>query len=130
MAKIRAPGKFPTLLCSSWLFLQHLQMMLAELGDLRRDHRLTIRLVGVVGEVFLVIIFGHVEFVELGHFGHDGLVPDVLVVQLLDGFLGNLLLFIVVIEDRGTILRADIIALAIHRGRIVDGKEDIQNILV
>src|SRR3990170_8602417 len=56
-----------------WLFLQQLKEVLAELGHLRRDHCLTIRLVRVSREIFLVIILGHIELIEFCHFGDDGL---------------------------------------------------------
>src|SRR5262249_23377390 len=39
-------------------------------------------------------------------------------------------LFRRMIEDRGAILRADIVALAIDRGRIVQDEEDLQDLAV
>jgi len=98
---------------SSRLLLQHLQMLLAELSHLGGDHGLTIRLILIVCEVFLMIIFSHVEFIELGHFGHNGLVPKYAGCSVLDCFIGDLLLSSSWIEDGGTILRANIRALAI-----------------
>ena len=104
--------------------------MLAELGDLRRDHRHAIRLEGIVGEVFLVVILSHIELVELCHLGDDGLVPNVLLVQLLDELLCGGLLFVIVIKDGGTVLCAGIGSLAVERGGVVDPKEYVQDVLV
>ena len=63
-----------------WYFLQHLQEMLAEFSHLRRYHCLAIRLIGVMGEVFLVIVLSLINLIQFSHFRHDGPVPDVLIV--------------------------------------------------
>ena len=42
--------------------LNFLRKFLLELFYLRRYHKLAIRLVSVVGEIFLVIILGHKKF--------------------------------------------------------------------
>src|SRR5262245_50309909 len=77
-----------------------------------------------------MVIFRHVEFVQLGHFGDDGVIPNVLGVQILDQVLSDLLLLIVVIENRGAVLCAYIRALAVHRGGIMNREEDVQKVTV
>ena len=99
--------------------------MLAELRHLWRNHRLTIRLEGIAREVFLMVVLCDEEHIQFGHFGHDGTVPDLLSVQALDKFFGNLLLLIIVIKDRGTILRTRVCALTVQGGGIVDHEENI-----
>ncbi len=84
----------------------------------------------IVREIFLVIIFGQVELVERGHLGHDGVVPNACCADLLDDLLGDLLLLLIVIEDGRAVLRAHVRALAVERGRVVDGKEDRQQVVV
>ena len=115
---------------SNGLLLQHFQEMLAELGHLRCDHCHAVRLVGIVGKVFLVVFLRHVELVQLFHLSDDGMVPDLLGVQIFDELLGSLLLLIVMVEDGGAVLGAHIRALAIERGGIMNGEENVQQILV
>ena len=110
------------------LFFQQLQKVFAELGHLRRNHSLTIRLELIVREIFLVIIFGDVELVNGGYFCNDGTAPDLLGIQIADEILGNFLLLRRVIKNGRAVLRANIPALTVQRGGVMDGEEDIQNI--
>ena len=48
--------------------------------------------------------------------------------EALDGGLGDAFLRYAVIPDAGAILGADIVALAVERGRIVRGEEYVQDI--
>ena len=104
--------------------------MLAELGYLGCNHGLAIGLKGIVGEIFLVIIFSHIELVEPGHFGDDGFIPDMLVIQLFNELFYCGLLPVVVIEDRRALLRPRVGSLTVERGWVVDGKEHVQDVLV
>src|ERR671920_149324 len=51
--------------------LEPVEVLLAELGHLRRDDDLAVGLEAVVAEVVLVVILGDVELVERCHLGHD-----------------------------------------------------------
>src|SRR5260370_14578088 len=44
--------------------------------------------------------------------------------------LGDLALLLVVVEDRGTVLRPAIVSLLIHRRRIVESEEKLQDLVV
>ena len=76
-----------------------------------------------------MVILGQVEFVEGSHLRHDRTIPDVLAIQLVDDFLRDRLLLIVMIKDRRAVLRARVVTLAVERGRVVDHEEHIQDFL-
>src|SRR5205085_9970809 len=61
---------------------------------------------------------------------HDGGIIDASIVQICDHLCGNALLFWRVIEDRGAVLRADVCALPVECGRVVDGEEDFEQFFV
>src|SRR5947208_3244318 len=44
-----------------------------------------------------------------------------------DGVRGDLPLLVVDVEDRGSIARADVVALPVHRGGIVDAEEELEH---
>src|SRR6266545_836998 len=77
-----------------------------------------------------MIILSHVELIEFCHFGDNGSIPNFLSVQILDQFLGNLLLFLVMVEDGGAILCPSVRALTVQRGGVMDGEEHVQQIPV
>ena len=66
--------------------------MLAELDHLRRDHRHAVGLIGIVGEIFLVIILGDREIINSGHFCDNEAVPNMLGIQLADEVFGGFFL--------------------------------------
>ena len=72
---------------------QAIQIRLAELRDLWRDHDLTVRLVGVAGVVVLMVLLGRIERRERNDLRDDRIVPHLLARQLLDDRLGLSLLF-------------------------------------
>ena len=53
--------------------LQQFAKLLVQLVQLRWDQVLTIRLVRMIGIVFLMIVFGFVEFPQRFQCGNDGL---------------------------------------------------------
>src|ERR671938_170016 len=62
--------------CVLWCVLEQGLELLAELGHLRCDHRLAVRLARVLPEVVLVVVLGPVERLQRHHLRHDGGVPD------------------------------------------------------
>jgi len=73
-----------------------------------------------------VVVFGGVEGFEGDDFGDDGVGPQVLGFQVLDSFFGDGFLLLGVVEDGGAVLGADVVALAVEGGGVVDGEEDVQ----
>src|SRR5690606_34210852 len=70
--------------------LQLLVEGLPRLRHLRGNHRQTVRLVRVVGEILLMVVFRRIEGVNRLQFGDDGLLPTV--GSFRDLLLGNRLL--------------------------------------
>ena len=99
---------------------------LAELGDFGGDHKLAVGLVGIVFEIILMVILGAVEDIQRGDFGDDGVGPQVGGVEFGADGLRRFLLRLIVIEDGRAVLRADVVALAVGGGGVVDGEEDFQ----
>src|SRR3954466_713383 len=108
---------------SGRLLLEAVEMLLAELGHLGRDHQQAVGLEAVVPEILLVVLLGRVERLEWRHLGDDRARPDPIGVQPGDRLLGGCLLVGRVIEDSRTVLRARVRALPVQRRGIVDGEE-------
>ena len=102
--------------------------MVAELRHLWCDHHLTIGLRPVQPEILLMIVLRLVERLERHNLRYNWLLPDFGGVRFLDNFLRHRLLFGVVIEYCGSVLGSDIPPLAVKRGRIMRGEEDLQDI--
>src|SRR5690606_24820226 len=88
--------------------------------------------VRVLGKVLLVVVLGEVEVGGLGYFGGDGAVAgfgEDLLVGVAGGF-GGLLLGVGAIEDRRTVLGADVVALAHALGGVVGLPEDAEQFFV
>src|SRR5690348_6835693 len=51
-------------------------------------------------------------------------------IQSRDLFLGLMSLFLALVEDHGTVLRSDVVALAVERRGIVDDKKYIEQIFI
>ena len=81
--------------------------MLAEFRHLGGDDHLAVALVGVGAEVALVVGFGGVEGIQGEDFGDDGVGPQALGFEVLDGLLGDGFLLLAVVEDGGAVLDAD-----------------------
>src|SRR5579883_44985 len=82
--------------------------------------------VGVALEVILVLGLRFPEGTNRRHFGHDLARPQAGGIDVGDRVLRNTLLFIVHVEDRGTIACPDVIALAVARCRIMDLEEELE----
>src|ERR671933_1717533 len=93
--------------------LEPAEVLGAKLGHFGRDHNLAIWLPLVALEVLLMVVLGTIEDVERHHFRHDGRIPKVCRVQLLDHRFGDALLFGGVVEDRRAVLRPNVRALPV-----------------
>ena len=102
--------------------------MLSEFSNLWGNYSLTIGLILIAHEVFLMIVFSDVEIFHRLYLRNNGAVPDTLGIQLADEILGNLFLLGCVIVDAGTVLRANVRALAVESGGVMNREEDIQNV--
>mmetsp|Transcript_338 Transcript_338/g.936 ORF Transcript_338/g.936 Transcript_338/m.936 type:complete len:233 (+) Transcript_338:171-869(+) len=90
----------------------------------------------VVHEVLLILVVGGVKVgvrhdgrADVGRgVGRDDLVVDRLL-QLRDAFLGDGLLLRIGDEDDGRVLRAGVVALAVHGGGVVEHEEEADELL-
>jgi hypothetical protein len=78
---------------------QAVPKLLSKLGYFGSNDGTTIRLEGIVGEVFLVVILSRIELVKGRDLGHDGVIPNMRIGNFLDYLPCNLSLLLVVIED-------------------------------
>src|SRR3989475_6769484 len=102
--------------------------LLADFYDLRADHGHAVALLRVLGEVLLMIVLGDVEGPGGDDLGDDGVIEDLVLREGSDHVLGDRLLVRRVVEDRRPVLRADVMTLAVERGRIVDREEDLKQL--
>src|SRR5690606_28224960 len=109
---------------------QPVDMLLAELGELRRDHYLAVALPGVAGVVIIVIILGGVEVRQRLDAGDELAGVDTRGAHLGRHFPCRLGLGRVVREDGGAVLRAYVVPLTVHRGGVVDGEEHVEQVAV
>ena len=101
---------------------------LLELLDLRADHERAVALVRVVEEVVLVVGLGRRVVGERHHFGDDRRAVRLARLDLADHVLGHLLLRVAGGVDAAAVLGADVVALAVQRGRVVHDEEDLQHL--
>ena len=87
-----------------------------------------IRLCRIIGEIFLMIIFRRIKFVECGNFRDNRFVVNLRRVEFFNNFFRRLFLFVRVIKDRRTIRTADIISLPVQSRRVVNCKKHPQKI--
>jgi len=111
------------------LLLQLVEVMLAEFGHFRRDDGAAVGLRAVVLEIFLVVVLGHIKVRRGRKLGYDWIPPNLGRVQRRDRLLGAGFLLGRTVKDRRAILSAHIGTLPVQRGRVVDGEEDIEEIL-
>lgn len=78
-----------------------------------------VRLVGMERRIILMVCLGNVEATESGHLGHDWPAERLCRCQLIDVRLGDPLLRIARVINRGSVLSSDIGTLAIELSRIV-----------
>lgn len=79
----------------------------------------------MLAEIILVVLLRDVELFQRFDFGDERFVPFILGAEF--GGLEKSLLIFVGIEHNGTVLRADIVALAVFRRGVVDKKEYVEN---
>src|SRR3954453_7080205 len=79
-------------------------------------------------QAILVEILGGIEICERDHLRHDGTRPFGL--SALDGAFGGVALRVVVVENCGAVLRADVVALAVCGRRIVQAEEKVEDVVV
>src|SRR5436853_5222336 len=99
------------------------ELLLVERGELllqplhlRQVVEDDVRLVGVAGEIVLVILLRGIEVLERRHLGDDRTRENVGLVQLIDIGLWGIFLGLVPVEERGRVLAPHIRALAVQLG--------------
>ncbi len=100
--------------------------MLLNFSHFGGDHELTVWRIGMALEVVLVFLLGGIELSKRGEFRHDGVRPNLRRIQFIDDRLRDAMLSFMMIEDDGTVLRADVGALAVRGSGIMDGKKDVE----
>src|SRR5687768_1444494 len=96
------------------LLLQLFEVLRAKLGDFGTDDCLTITLVRIALVILLVITLGRIELTQRRDFGHDRVSPELLLGQVADDFIGDGFLLGRMVEDRRTVLSADVTPLAVQ----------------
>ena len=99
------------------LFQKRLELRV-KLVNLRRDHILAVRLLRVVRVVVEVVIFGAVKVFVRRYRGHNRCVPNLLLREGRYHPFGGFFLFRRLVIDHRPILRANVVALPVFRGRI------------
>src|SRR6185437_1464042 len=77
-------------------------------------------------QVILVLGFGFPEVPGGRDRGNSLAGPQAGSVHVLDGVFGDALLLVAGVEDRRAVAGADVVALPIHRGRVVDLEKELQ----
>ena len=101
---------------------------LAELCHLGASDGYAITLVGVVGKVILVVGFGRPVVGKGQHLGDNGLAKNLVGVQLGNHRFSDLLLLWCGVINATAVLRASVIALAVHRGGVMHDKKYLKNL--
>src|SRR5690606_41955635 len=105
--------------------------LLTEFGDFGSYHVLAVRLTRIVGEEIKVHLLSRPEaHTRLFHASHNGRREGLMLAQLFDDRLRLTHLRITGRENRGAILRADVVTLTIERGRVMDHEKDFQQITI
>src|SRR5207253_3020171 len=99
---------------TDFLAFQTLAEVRAQLLHLGQRHRLDVALFRMQLGVVLVVRLGLEEFRQRLEPRHDGRVENRRRVELADIPLGDTLLLVVGVENRGAVLRADVVALAVE----------------
>jgi len=85
---------------------------------------LAVRLVRIVGEKFLMVIFRRIKFSQRLDSRDNRIFKPLSRIEFFYESIGLLLLFFVSVEDRRAILGSGVIALTIQRGWIVSGEKN------
>ena len=96
----------------------------SHLGDFWTHDGRTVALVGVASVVVVVFLLSDEEIDGFFDGGHDRLVVDV--AHIGDHALSFGSLFFSERHDAGSVLGADVVALAVELGRVMDGEEDLE----
>ena len=80
----------------------------------------------VLFQIPLVILFGPPELAGLGYLCHHGIPPFAGGIEFGNLFFNFLSLFRIMPENRRTVLAAEIGALPVQRGRIMQGKKCVE----
>ena len=91
---------------------------------------MTIGLIRIPSIVVLVVFFCRVEPLERLNFCHDWLFPDTAGFDLGYCRLSTFLLFFIMVEYDRAILRADIVALTVKSGWIVNREEHLEQFVI
>ena len=100
--------------------LELFEELLAKLSHFGLNDNLAVGLTAVACEVVLVVILGSIEYVKGRNLCHNRILPDSGGFDFADHLFSHLLLLRRMIEDDRPILSADIGALTVERGRIVN----------
>lgn len=102
---------------------------LAEFRNFRCDHNLTVSLVWVAGEVILVVVLGGEEFLERFDLCDDLGIPNAQGLEIRNDLKCGLALRFRMVKDDAAVRFANIIALPVQRGWIVNREEHLENFL-
>lgn len=100
--------------------------LVLKLGKLGRYSKVAIALGGIVGKEILMIVFGDIKTLGGDKLGYDSYA---IVFKSVDFGGGYLALLLVGIKNHRSILRANIIALAVVRGGVMNGKKNVQQLI-
>ena len=104
--------------------LKQLGKLLVELIQLGRNGVLTVRLIGIVGVKFLMVIFRRIKLRQRLEGCHYGILKCFCFVELLDERSRLLSLLVVGVENRRAVLRTGVVTLAIKGRRIMRGEKN------
>ena len=108
-----------------------LRKLLLQIGNLRKivDH--DVRLARIACSVILMVSLGFIKRLQRHDFGDDGLPEKLGTVELRYVRLRHFFLLFIAIENRGSVLRSDVGALAVELSRIMgDGKKHFEQLAV
>src|SRR5437867_6253965 len=83
----------------SLLSLEQVWKLLSEVVDLRQIVVHDVRLIGMLGEIILMVVLGFVESFQRNHLCHNRTSEDFRSIELIDVGIGDTLLLVVRIED-------------------------------
>ena len=115
---------------AAWLRLQKRRKVLPEFRHFRPNHMHAVSLVGITGEILLVVRLRLKPLACRRHFRNNRVGIEALLSDVCEDTFGDVLLFRRVIKDGRSILGPAVIALPVKRGRIMDGKKYVQQVTV
>src|SRR5690606_9423039 len=109
---------------------QPVEELLANLCNLRRDHERTVRLARVALVAAEVLLLRRVAGAQRHCLRDDRGLPRSVRAQPGDRGACRFRLHVVVVQDDRAVLRSDVVALPVQRGRIMNREEDVEQIVV